>query len=109
MRGVPRPEWDVRVSLSAAKRLVSYAGLDVNVWGHASARVPGAGAGEGLPHPCVSEGSDPSEQVCGLHQPAPQCVRVLAVGGARARNIGVQGSRSLMYACSRCPNSTTTL
>ena len=58
MRGVPRPEWDLRVSLSAAKRLVSYAGLDVNVWGHASARVPGADAGKGLPHPCVSEGAD---------------------------------------------------
>lgn len=38
MRGVPRPEWDLRVKLSAAKRLVYYAGLDVNVWGHASAR-----------------------------------------------------------------------
>ena len=51
MRGVPRPEWDLRVQLSAAKRLISYAGMDVNVWGHASCRVP------------VTEETDPSQML----------------------------------------------
>lgn len=38
--GIPREEWDVRVKLSAAKRLVEHMGLGTSVWGHASARMP---------------------------------------------------------------------
>lgn len=38
--GIPRTEWDTRVKLSAAKRLVEQMGLGTSVWGHASARMP---------------------------------------------------------------------
>lgn len=38
--GVPRGEWEVRVKLTAAKRLIEAMGLGVSVWGHASVRSP---------------------------------------------------------------------
>lgn len=38
--GIPREEWDIRVKLSAAKRLIEGMGLGTSVWGHASARMP---------------------------------------------------------------------
>ena len=38
--GVPRGEWDLRVKLSAAKRMIDRAGMGVSVWGHASVRCP---------------------------------------------------------------------
>jgi ribulose-5-phosphate 4-epimerase/fuculose-1-phosphate aldolase len=42
IRGVPRFEWDLCVTLSAAKRLLGNMNMDISVWGHASARVPSA-------------------------------------------------------------------
>jgi ribulose-5-phosphate 4-epimerase/fuculose-1-phosphate aldolase len=38
--GIARSEWELRVKLAAAKRLIESMGLGVSVWGHATVRSP---------------------------------------------------------------------
>lgn len=37
---MPRPEWDARVKLAAAKRCIEHLGMGTSVWGHATVRCP---------------------------------------------------------------------